>query len=295
MADPVYRRDYMVLDDMQASIESRLSFQGKACRRFNEISEMIRLAAFICCYCCWMDTWNCKFIPAKVAESVLGMLEKSLYETDEAGINIWNNRMELLLWLVFVGASVTQHEKWYTVGLKVKYAALMRKASDWVAISELANQILHQSVKTSLEEFLYCDDWLDDRMRMREWFALEVLLDAKRACQDETQDGTPTRRLMSLIVRRSCRFIDGFRLLLQGRSVFATIWALPLSSFLARPSLFHEADNGFASSHFNRFRYKVFVCHSLVEHIKCTIGSMELKCFHRPESEQSSDLAFAPL
>lgn len=180
MKDSAYRRDYLLLDDMQASIESRLSFQGKSCRLFGDVAEMIRLAAFICCYCCWTDTWNSNVIPSKVAKLLLRKLESTL-DMDglekkpkwEALNQKWQGHGDLLLWLVFVGAMVAW-DKEFVVGLREGYGRVIQRVSDWVSGDVTRKMWSAEMLRAAREDFLCCDTWREKRLWSREWFVLEV-------------------------------------------------------------------------------------------------------------------------
>jgi hypothetical protein len=176
MKNPACRKNYMLLDNMQASIESRLSFQGTVCRLFGSFAEMVRLAAFICCYCSWTDTWESNVVPSKVAKLLLDRLEKSLnLECPKGAISTaqWHSRGDLLLWLVFVGSVVAQGKE-FVVGLRESYARIIDLISNWVS-QDLDGRMWSRSMLEAVRnDFLYCDVWRQRRLPSREWFVLEV-------------------------------------------------------------------------------------------------------------------------
>ena len=179
MKDQLYQRDHMLLDDMQASIESRLSFVGPECRLLGDMAEMIRLAAFICCYCCWTDMWDSNVIPSKVAKLLLRKLQSSIGTSEleassaEAVNKGWRNRGDLLLWLVFVGAMVSQGNE-FVAGLRKGYGKLIEQISQWVSGPGNEQMWSLETLHAIRADFLYCDGWMEKRSQLREWFVLEV-------------------------------------------------------------------------------------------------------------------------
>lgn len=76
---------YYRLDAMQASIESRLGLVAQDCRKRGVLAEAVRLAVFMCCYCSWMEIWNDSLIPCRVAQSLLDILEPTLFDMHLSG------------------------------------------------------------------------------------------------------------------------------------------------------------------------------------------------------------------
>lgn len=193
MRDPVYRADFRLIDDMQASIESRLAFQGKACRLFGDLAEMARLAIFICTYCCWTDTWNSFAVPAKVASllarrlhSFLGMsVDWTGTENNERFAQSWEQVGDLLLWLVLVGASVAQNERELVPGLKSSYAKIIRRLSDLISAPGEGESCCWPTMLAMMEQdYIDCKGWMKNRLQIREWFTLEITIQATAAPED---------------------------------------------------------------------------------------------------------------
>ena len=159
------------IDDMQASIESRLAFQGRACRTFGVVAECCRLAAYICCYVSFMETWANSFIPSRLSAMLLKLLSNSL------GTSVWSLRHNLLLWLAFVGSRIADIDKGHVDDLRAQYGRLLvrirEEASSWQGVGTCGNPL-----RSALRDFVYCRNWLPWRMNTREWFVLEMFLDA---------------------------------------------------------------------------------------------------------------------
>jgi hypothetical protein len=161
------------IDDMQASIESRLAFQGRACRKFGVVAECCRLAAYICCYISFMETWASSFIPSRLSAMLLKLLSNSLNSS------VWSLRHNLLLWLAFIGSCVAGLDRGHVDDLRAHYGRLLIRihevASSWPGAGTCGNPL-----QSALRDFVYCRNWLQCRMNIKEWFVLELFLGAPR-------------------------------------------------------------------------------------------------------------------
>lgn len=172
IAQSSHRAKYHRIDTMQASIECRLVSQGKLCTGI--VAESVRLAVFMCCYCSWMETWNVSLIPCRLAKKLMDLLEPTFAAHEEFGI--WIQSMDLLLWLLLVIASVAELDQGHVKDLKAKRSRLILSAR--LILSHRAHINLRHAVKSALQDFMYSNDWLSRRGRIKDWFELEHLFHA---------------------------------------------------------------------------------------------------------------------
>jgi len=172
-----HRAKYYQLDTMQASIESRLSFQTLACQRFGAITEAVRLGVFIVCYCSWMDTWNSSLIPSRVAEKLIEILESLVAFGGEQLQHVWPQRMEIFLWLLLVVSSVVDLSKGCVEGLKSRQSRLVQSVMHSLTATTFVQIDLWSALQSALNDFICCDGWLERRRNIREWLDLEQMID----------------------------------------------------------------------------------------------------------------------
>ena len=90
-------RVLLMIDNMQASIESRLVCLVVQTRNMGPIVESCRLACYICCFITFAEIWNGSFILEEIANE----LAKVLLETQDDVC--WDACRDLQLWLLCVG------------------------------------------------------------------------------------------------------------------------------------------------------------------------------------------------
>jgi len=166
------------LDFMQASIESRLTFQGRIYRQQGVVAEAVRLALFMCCYCSWMEIWNDSLIPCRLADRLFDLLESTqLFSTRQSDNVVWLPRMDVLLWLLWIGASVVELDQGYVDGLKSKQHRLYMYAL--TSLDECNSVNLKSLVHNALQDFIYTDGWRTHRCPSKDWFDLELAINAR--------------------------------------------------------------------------------------------------------------------
>lgn len=150
---------YQHLDSMQASIESRLVRQAKGRAAVGPITESVRLAVFLCCYCAWMEIWNDHFIPCKLAERLLDVLEPTVLP-DELFVLNWGGRLDLLLWLAFVYSTVVEMEEGRIERLRSRRKQLWHRIESMLGTFGVSDV---GSVRDqALTDFIYCEWWSKD-------------------------------------------------------------------------------------------------------------------------------------
>ncbi|KAI1623117.1 hypothetical protein EDD37DRAFT_458923 [Exophiala viscosa] len=157
-------------DNMRASITSRLVSLQQTCQGFGPISEGCRVAAYIICDACIDRCGKSSFVGSRLSESLTRILAESI------GSEEWAYRRDLLLWLVLVvGASASRAGGWFGSGDDSPYRDLMERllhnASTW-AEKEEGSFILRSTV----QGYIYDQDWLDKRHLIPHWMDLEKLL-----------------------------------------------------------------------------------------------------------------------
>lgn len=162
--------NFFNVDNMQASIESRLACEGSACRALGPIAECCRLAAYLTCFLSFTETWNNLLIPCKISDKFRVLLDNSLEQST------WAQHRALQVWLLLVGSCTATMDRGYVKGLKARWNELLKRFTKYCSNlpkSEMNNEVL----VSALEDFIYCGDWLRKRREMREWFVLELTFD----------------------------------------------------------------------------------------------------------------------
>jgi hypothetical protein len=165
---------FTLLDQWQASIESRLVFLADSCLQFGIVSECCRLAAYICCYSIYTEVWKNSFIPEKQAGKLLRLLSETLHHP------VWTSRRDLFLWLVFVCTSSFLEVDACDQAMKNQLEELMRSLS--VSVNDWTKDGC--SIDKALDAFLYVDEWLQRRFSNRRWLAIEI---AFRCATDQSK------------------------------------------------------------------------------------------------------------
>lgn len=157
------------VDNVRASIISRLVFLQPACQAFGPISEGCRIAAYLVCYTCIKGPGKSSFVSLRLSHSLGSILDDT--DCSEA----WAYRRDLLLWLVFVGASASRTERWSVSPGDSLYegimARLLRNARNWVEQEEGTLIFL-----TAVQGYIYEQDWINKRHLIPHWTDLEKLL-----------------------------------------------------------------------------------------------------------------------
>jgi hypothetical protein len=213
-----HEEKYPQLDSMQASIESRLAIQRRACREFGRVAEAVRLAMFITCYQMWTETWESALLPSKIAAQLVDILEVGLCgstsrHTSQASTpaaagdedSVWNTRRDLQLWLLFVGACAAELDRGHVDGLRARYAHVLRRFHDLVIDDLISYRLSSSSLEyffdnigetdvdsgpkywkkvfhAALDDFVYCDRWREPRLCVPEWFELETTVYGDGEC-----------------------------------------------------------------------------------------------------------------
>lgn len=171
----------VAVDDIRASIASRLVVLQQACKSLGPVSECCRLAAYIVCHLCCKSARAHLFIPAHLSER-LGQI---IHDTIRDGA--WNLRHDLLLWLVFVGASASRYDGDSLREPNEQYRHIMeiilQLARTWVKRRE--GDLVLQIAKAG---FLYADDWITQRQLIPNWTELERMVSEAPSSNKESHD-----------------------------------------------------------------------------------------------------------
>lgn len=90
------------IDNIQASIESRLCSLQYTTQNLGPIQECCRLAAYICCYALFTEVWNSHTILNQLSTQLRGLLCQTYMQS------CWNDCVDLLLWVLFIGGSFAE-------------------------------------------------------------------------------------------------------------------------------------------------------------------------------------------
>jgi len=172
--------DFFKVDNMQASIESRLASQGPAANALSPIAECCRLAAFMTCFLTCTETWGNALVPCKLSDKLHGLLYNSLESP------VWVHHRALQIWLLLVGSCTASLDRGHVEGLRGKWNETLARFTRYsFSLPELE---MNDALTSALEDFIYCGDWLRKRQEQREWFALEMALDLRRPPESQRLD-----------------------------------------------------------------------------------------------------------
>ena len=162
------------VDNIRASIVSRLISLQQTCQAFGPIAEGCRVAAYVVCDTCVVSSGKSSFVSWRLSESLTHILAETIGSED------WAYRRDLLLWLVLVGASCARTEKWPSSAPGSPYedimARLLLDASTWVNREEGSLILLGAT-----QGYIYDQVWLNNRHLIPHWADLERLLTQSEA------------------------------------------------------------------------------------------------------------------
>ncbi|KAK5070682.1 hypothetical protein LTR24_010618 [Lithohypha guttulata] len=162
--------DFFKVDNMQASVESRLASQGPVANAQSPIAECCRLAAFMVCFLTCTETWNNVLVPCKLSDKLQGLVFNSLEDP------VWVQHRALQIWLLLVGSCTASLDRGHVEGMKKKWNETLARFTRYLfKFPEL--DMNNEALTSALEDFIYCRDWLRKRQEVREWFVLETALD----------------------------------------------------------------------------------------------------------------------
>ncbi len=166
---------YVQLEPMQGSIESRLAFQAHACRRVGPLAEAARLAIYICAYCSWMDTWNDSLLPCRLAVKVFDFIDSILPPNLLDSKCAWHGRIDLTFWLIFISSSAAELDDGQVEGIKTRRNSMLKSISRMLPFLARDSQMdLKTILRGALNDFIYVDGWLERRSSIPLWHKLEV-------------------------------------------------------------------------------------------------------------------------
>lgn len=161
--------DRMLVDDMQASIESRLAWDLPECPTLDPVAECVRLASLLTCFLTFNQTWPHSLVPAQLGRKLRDGLLDSMYDTD------WLARRDLQLWCFFVGLNAMASRPTICNDARASWAEPVRLfQEDFIAFRQHSED--DHWTDRALTDFIYCDKWLQDRKKVWEWRVLEDLL-----------------------------------------------------------------------------------------------------------------------
>ena len=179
------------LNPMQAYIEARLCVMGKTCRAWGPLAAAIRIATFISAYAMFMDTWGSTFMPGRLSQQLLDILEASLLQPRQPGRcsddDVWRSCRDLQLWLLMVVAYIAELDGGFFDDLRSRCRTLLRRfgeavtASSWLDVDgqpfAVYNTSGHALLKSATEDFIFPNDCLQRCSRVAEWLSLVVTLE----------------------------------------------------------------------------------------------------------------------
>lgn len=181
-------KKHVRIEPLQADIESRLAFQAKAWEVFGVIACATRLAAFIITYTAYMDTWSFSLIPGRIAEQLVRLIEVSMWPTitssDIRSCCAWCGRSDLLLWLLFIGASAAKDDGGAIEDLRDRYEQVLcsyrargstsSRPGVNCACRDQNPKMLSMTLRSALTDFVYPAGWVQRRYKIRMWAEFET-------------------------------------------------------------------------------------------------------------------------
>jgi hypothetical protein len=159
------------LSNMQASIESRLASGEHACQTLGPVAECCRLAALIVCFMSFTDTWANALVPCRLAAMLQICVDDSLKSSD------WSQRRTLQVWILLVGSCVTLVDNSHVDGLTQKWhESLVRFVGYYEELMQDECNLDSADVQSLLEDYVYCDRLVQQRLSIRGWPELETML-----------------------------------------------------------------------------------------------------------------------
>lgn len=138
------------LDNMQASIESRIIYSRGTIQTMGPIAESCRLASYICCFTAFAEIWNGSFIVAQVAKDLAKLLLKTHNSI------CWVGHNELRLWLLIIGGVYAARPS-----ILARYEEMLRNLMPQVCQSPYS----WDGVQDILKTFLWSDRVLAKRSK----------------------------------------------------------------------------------------------------------------------------------
>jgi hypothetical protein len=170
---------YHQIDTMQASIGSRLALLAQSSVKLGLVSEAARLGIFICCYCTWMETWGDTLTLCRVAEKLLDLVEPTILPDPKQLDSVWLQHMDLLLWLLLILSCIVDLDYGSVEGLRSRLSCLIASVySTQHKLSCHSITGLSPALRNALQDFIYVDGWLSRRCYIKDWFALELSINA---------------------------------------------------------------------------------------------------------------------
>ncbi len=168
----------VAVDNIRASIVSRLVLLQQPSQTLGPIAECCRLAAYIVCYVSYQAASKDYFIPVRLSEKLLLILDNTIPS------DIWSCRRDLLLWLVFVGSSASRANLQSTCPIEPRYQDILERVLQWAKTWDdmQEGKLILETMKTG---FVYADDWINQRYWIPYWADLERLISERQSADEE--------------------------------------------------------------------------------------------------------------
>lgn len=141
------------IDNQQAWIESRLYWCRKTAGGNDEPVDCCVLAAYLCTYVLYADTWRNSMIPSHCSAQLLEILQRSA----EAPADVWDGNDELLLWVLMIGGAFIPRgpitNEYYRILLEGFRGRLKPLTQSW------------EQVESTLCRFVWSDKIFKERCR----------------------------------------------------------------------------------------------------------------------------------
>ncbi|KAK5949527.1 hypothetical protein OHC33_009520 [Knufia fluminis] len=173
--------DFFKVDNMQASIESRLAYQCPTANALSLTAECCRLAAFITCFLSFTETWDNVLVPCKLSDKLHVLLYNSLEDP------VWVQHRALQIWLLLVGSCTASLDHGHVEGLKGKWDETLDRFTKY-SVKLLEPDMNKEALISALQDFIYCGDWLRKRQEVRGWVVLEMALGLQRPSELQKSD-----------------------------------------------------------------------------------------------------------
>ena len=154
------------IDNMLASIESRLGWGRPEYGPPGSVAECVRLALLITCFLSFSEVWANSLIPSRLSENLLDRLTSSMQDVE------WVSRRDMQLWCVLAGSSVTILEPCFVESLPQRWQRLLNEfRTSFKRSSSL--EMNATSMTRALTVFVHCEWWISMRANIKGWLALE--------------------------------------------------------------------------------------------------------------------------
>lgn len=105
-----------------------------------------------------------------MADSVMHAVQPTL--SREPFEHHWQERLDLLLWLLLVSSCITAMDQGHVEGLAQRSRTLISSAKEMLEAQKPS--VVKQAMHAAMHDFIYCREWLVQRCYTRDWLDFEL-------------------------------------------------------------------------------------------------------------------------